>query len=730
MAQGQTSTNVINPGYPIVGGDTAGQNLVLRSNSTNTKGSVILDEVSPSYGASSGALQVYGGVGVQHNVSSGGAFLHMPYGQSLGNIVTPSGFGGAYSGASLQMGVTATSAANGVATVTFVAQSIPPFAITWSQAITSMSTSNGIVTANFASWGSAGTSTPVVGQKITISNVTPTGYNGTFTVLTATTTQVTFACSQTGSVTTQGIISSIGDYVTIAAVVPTAYNGTYQPINCTTTTISYPSPATGSITTTGIIFGSSNPSTPLPTPTLIATSSVTIPQTIAPLITVSAPNIQGGIQATASANVMNYTVGITNVSGNGTTATLTFNTQPAPPFPLGSLITISNVTPTGYNGQYIVTACTTTTVSYLNATSGTTSFASGAGVINGSSVTSISITNPGTGYTQSPQITFADPSPIATTYEYINTGAAVGVYVTVGSYVRVQQTANATGTKFVYLVVKAGTTGLDYIAGNSVPTQANGYVTSGNCTLLYIGTIAQGFSSLGYSGIITQGAIHQLGGVVNCVLQVAGAGYGIAPSITFSPPQMVGGRTAQANCIISGGAITFINITDSGTGYLYPPTVTITPRDAAVPTTVAVATAVIGNPGEKPIVSTLPISAANTYYLDFGLNGHNVVYLTVGASSTVYFDNINNTGSVPYIKGFPQGRRITLYVKATAGITMTFSNLVTANTNTGANTAAITSGRTGKFEFIVLTTSNPFNQAGTSTPGGTVNDVFGTLIFS
>lgn len=715
-------SNILSAGIPVVGSDAVGGNLILRSTSNNAKGAVVLDETTPSVSPNSGALQVLGGIGVQHSVTAGGSLMHMPYGQSLGNVIVNTGFGGAYSNAALHIPTTAATGNGSVSTLTFPAQTIPPFIISWSQAITGISASAGIVTITFASWGSAGTSTPRVGQQITVSGAFPEGYNGTFTVLTATTTQVTVSCSQTGTATTLGRLSSVGEWITVAGLVPTGYTGTYQPINCTTTTVTYQNTTSAGQTTAGIIFNHSNYGSILPTPFVIATSSVVMP-TPAPNITIQQPQLPGGIPATATANTLNYTVITTAASGSGSVVTLTFNTQPAPPFPLGSLITVSNLAPAGYNGQYVVTACTTTTVSYASTTTGAQSV---AGTINCSSVVNVNITNAGTGYTVAPTISFQEPQAGPSLFEYVNTGAAAGTLVTIGSFVRVQQAS--TGVRFIYQVVRAGTTGIDTIAGNSVPTHANGFATNGNCTLLYIGTVAQANASLGYSGIITQGAIHQVGGLVNCVIQTAGSGYTASPLLSFSPPQMSGGRPPVAVCTISGGAIQFINVLDSGAGYLYPPTVTVTSINGAG--TGANIAAVIGSPGEKPIVSTMPISSDNTYTLDFGMSGHNVVFLTTGASSTVYFDNRNNLGVAPFFKGFPIGRKVTLFVKATAGITMTFTNLLAANSSSGANTQAITSGRTGKFEFTVLSTSNPFNQAGASPPGGTNADVYGSFIAS
>jgi hypothetical protein len=62
-------------------------------------------------------------------------------------------------------------------------------------------------------------------------------------------------------------------------------------------------------------------------------------------------------------------IATTAASGTGTTATLTFAAQPVAPV-VGSTITVAGVTPGGYNGTFAVTASSTTTVSYANATTG------------------------------------------------------------------------------------------------------------------------------------------------------------------------------------------------------------------------------------------------------------------------------------------------------------------------------------------------------------------------
>ena len=81
-------------------------------------------------------------------------------------------------------------------------------------------------------------------------------------------------------------------------------------------------------------------------------------------------------KASATVNIGNNTIYFntslqtTGASGTGTTATLTFATQAAPPFSIGEDIVITGMAPYGYNGAGIVTACNTSSVSYLSTAAG------------------------------------------------------------------------------------------------------------------------------------------------------------------------------------------------------------------------------------------------------------------------------------------------------------------------------------------------------------------------
>jgi len=60
----------------------------------------------------------------------------------------------------------------------------------------------------------------------------------------------------------------------------------------------------------------------------------------------------------------------TGASGTGSTATITFATQPSSPFAVGDTITVSNMVPATYNGTFVVTDATTSSVSYASSATG------------------------------------------------------------------------------------------------------------------------------------------------------------------------------------------------------------------------------------------------------------------------------------------------------------------------------------------------------------------------
>tara|TARA_R110002126_G_scaffold106670_3_gene241832 strand:+ start:41 stop:958 length:918 start_codon:yes stop_codon:yes gene_type:complete len=60
----------------------------------------------------------------------------------------------------------------------------------------------------------------------------------------------------------------------------------------------------------------------------------------------------------------------TGASGTGSTATITFAAEATAPFGVGDTITVSNMLPATYNGTFVVTAATTSSVSYASTATG------------------------------------------------------------------------------------------------------------------------------------------------------------------------------------------------------------------------------------------------------------------------------------------------------------------------------------------------------------------------
>ena len=397
-------------------------------------------------------------------------------------------------------------------------------------------------------------------------------------------------------------------------------------------------------------------------------------------------------------------------------------------FQQGSYGTQTSIT-VGSN-VYSFSATPTVTFSAPQIPGGVT--AQGYAVMQSNVVVQVVVTNPGTGYTIPPTVTFSDPTPTANTVSIV---ATVGTTVTNGQFVKAFQSGGA----IYYYIVTSGA----IITSN--PTFSSGSSSAAGPTMTFVGALAQGYVDIGYTGALMQGATQSLGCVTQVVITAAGSSYAQAPEIIFSRPDYVGGRTATAIAQLSGNAITKIDIIDPGTGYIYPPTVTINPKAGGG--SGATAVAVIGAPTTRAVISNMsgyaytggsytsyaPVTQAGTYAnkyaIDFSHQGNEVVFIQTAVSISVYFDSINNDTSGFQLKhGYAQGRKVTVYVKNTSGgaVTVTFPNLQGTNSSTGTNNPSISATRTGRFEFMVLGNTNYQTAA---TPPLSI-DVFGTFITS
>lgn len=157
-----------------------------------------------------------------------------------------------------------------------------------------------------------------------IVTATPTSITATAGTATATVVSQTYA------------LYNVGDTITIAGSSIVGYNGTKTVTGCTPTTVSWTDATTGTAT--------------ISTTATLTTTAIT-------------------------------------VNTGTTTATATFANQGYIPFAVGSRIYIAGATPATYNGTRLVTACTATTVSWIDTV--TTTTATVQGTVKGTIVPSI-----------------------------------------------------------------------------------------------------------------------------------------------------------------------------------------------------------------------------------------------------------------------------------------------------------------------------------------------------
>jgi hypothetical protein len=100
--------------------------------------------------------------------------------------------------------------------------------------------------------------------------------------------------------------------------------------------------------------------------------------------TATLSSVNGSADVSAALTLANVnsnvnSLAITAASGSGSTVTLTYATQASNPYTVGQQITVTGVSPSGYNGTYTVTAVSTTQVQFASAY--TTAYVSGGTVI-------------------------------------------------------------------------------------------------------------------------------------------------------------------------------------------------------------------------------------------------------------------------------------------------------------------------------------------------------------
>jgi len=236
----------------------------------------------------------------------------------------------------------------------------------------------------------------------------------------------------------------------------------------------------------------------------------------------------------------------TATSGNGTTATITFAAQSFVPYAVGQTIFVSGVTPTGYNGTYVVTAATTSSVSYSNTTTGSQTI---AGTVASTVYTYITSNISGSGNGSTWQTATSQGNNFAVTSSSI-TGTNNLLALSTVSNISVGNTITFAGTTF---------------GGVSVTTvTAGSFVVGQTYTITSVGTASSTTTVTNFTSI---GAANNN---VGTVFTATGAGSGSGQAlVTYYITEVVGSSVAIAPA--KGSANTTLTTASGATLTFYTP---------------------------------------------------------------------------------------------------------------------------------------------------------------
>jgi hypothetical protein len=428
----------------------------------------------------------------------------------------------------------------------------------------------------------------------------------------------------------------------------------------------------------------------------IGVTTAGVGYTSAPTVAISAPNVSGGTQATATASisggvVTGYT--ITNAgSGYTTTPTVTltgggFTTAATATASVGLGATatasirqlggrIQSPVPNTYvnwAGNFPLARANSREGIYLNTGTGFTWSTSQVSA----EVSSVTVTG-GSGYTTPPKLTIVGGGGTGATAEatvkidgtisanIVNSGegyttppsvlvdggiglANSGIIktITVGG---AGAPADGSAGKYATITVNPTVTILGGGGSGATATASlTPYYSSGDLLFYYIGSVNVTNGGSGYTSppVITfsggdGGGARAVADTnyVNASITNGGSGYTSPPTVTIAAPgsTIPGAYAATATAILTNGVVTGLNITNSGYGYTAVPAVTFSGGGG----TGATATAVLGFPR-----SLSPIQLTNS---GFGYTSRPTVTITGGGGSGASaYANISPEGSLTSI---------------------------------------------------------------------------------
>ena len=502
-------------------------------------------------------------------------------------------------------------------------------------------------------------------------NQSATGTPTTGTSYTVNISQLVTSNTFTGYSTTIYLTAVAGTITTGALVTGTGFNGTQSIVSFTQPTIS----------TAQIVLNVAPNSAPSGTLTIGTTTNAFL--TIDPNSVYNLSSIGTSISAMTFSS---QTLQPNSTSSKFVTYNIPYNANAILP-PVDSYVTVANQGNTNYNGTYQVVGITNKTQITTTSTSSLTT-----GMVVSSINTSITIT----------AITASTPSAGYFTVTYGTQTSAPFSLNSVIVISGVTTTTGYNGTYSVYsLVSGTGLTGVVIASSQTGTATVTGSTISNPFSYVPSGTIVQSIDSstqftvspacwVQYGAVVSS---QLLGTVASVTITNGGSGYSNPPTITFTG----GGVTnptqqAIAVCTISGGSITAVTVVSPGFGYTSAPSITLSQiLNGAVLTpviTVPTAVSISASAGSNTVQAQL------LYSTDPGTSGNATAVATTAA--TMSSSSINGSGvlSVGSVSG-----------TITAGMILTGAGVAQEST---LSAASVTTGG-GTVAFSLITSlNNPY----------------------
>lgn len=289
----------------------------------------------------------------------------------------------------------------------------------------------------------------------------------------------------------------------------------------------------------------------------------------APTVTITPASPTAGQNASASATLSNTYTGFDAIDGDGDGFdAVAFDTE-------GGIASITvDVQGTGY------TVAPTVTISAPDITGGTQ--ATATATITGDSaplyagegnVVSITVTEPGSGYTSAPTVTIAAPDETinhgtgATATATISDTEVVSITITsAGSYYDIAPTVTLSAPTTPYTATVTATVSNGIVTALTASDQGWGYETAPTLTIAAPDVTP---TTAAFTAVLTGDAVTSL------TIDDAGAGYLTAPTLTIAADASVASNVATGTAVLSDDGVASITITNAGATYVNPPTVTI-----------------------------------------------------------------------------------------------------------------------------------------------------------